>query len=163
VDDMEKNIFRKKSLDRIASPEQLTDYIKVSNPSVWIILSAIVVLLISVLIWSIFGILPTTLKVTSYTKNGTFVCYVDSDTSLKMKPGMEIKIHNTSGTVREVSTKPVSMEELGEIYGDTDTAKMLSAGKLSYPVTGDISGISDGIYEMEITIEKTKPISFVLN
>ncbi len=160
---MENNIFRKKSLDRIASPEQLTDYIKVSNPSVWIILCAVIVLLISVLIWSIFGILPTTLKVTSYVKDDFCTCYVNSDTSLKIKPGMEVKIGAINGTVREVSTRPLSLTELSKIYDDTDTAKLLTAGPLSYPVTVNIAGISDGIYEMEITIEKAKPISFVLN
>ncbi len=34
---MEDPIFRKKSLDKLSSPEQLNDYIKVTNPGVWII------------------------------------------------------------------------------------------------------------------------------
>lgn len=46
-----KNIFRKSSLDKISSPEKLNDYIKVSNPSVWIVLAAIAVLLVAVVIW----------------------------------------------------------------------------------------------------------------
>ena len=48
-------IFRQKSIDRISSPEQLHDYIKVSSPSSWIVLTAIVFLLIGVLIWGMFG------------------------------------------------------------------------------------------------------------
>ena len=39
------NLFRQKSLDRISSPEQLNDYIRVSTPSVWMVLIAIVILL----------------------------------------------------------------------------------------------------------------------
>lgn len=85
---MSVSIIRRQSLDRISSPEQLTDYIRVSNPSVWIILSAVVVLLISVLIWSVFGTLSTTLKVTAYVKDGVSVCYVDSSTAAKLKSGM---------------------------------------------------------------------------
>jgi hypothetical protein len=50
---MNENIFRKQSIDRISSPEQLNDYIKVSNPSIWIILTAVIVLLAAVLVWSI--------------------------------------------------------------------------------------------------------------
>jgi len=53
-----KNIFRKESLQGMTSPEKLNDYIKVSNPSVWIILGAIAVMLISVLIWSVTYELP---------------------------------------------------------------------------------------------------------
>lgn len=46
-----KNIFRKTSLDKISSPEKLNDYIKVSNPSVWIILTAIAVMLAAAIFW----------------------------------------------------------------------------------------------------------------
>ena len=56
--DDKKNIFRKESLDKMSSPEKLNDYIKVSNPSVWVILGAIAVLLIAVVVWSVFYELP---------------------------------------------------------------------------------------------------------
>ena len=49
--DKKKNIFRKTSLDKISSPERLTDYIKVSTPSIWIILGAIAALLTGLIIW----------------------------------------------------------------------------------------------------------------
>ncbi len=51
----EKTIFRKKSLDRVTSPEQLNDYIKVTTPSVWMILLATMVLIVGTLFWSVFG------------------------------------------------------------------------------------------------------------
>jgi len=45
---MSDQIFRKKSLDRISSPEQLNDYIRVANPGIWMILAAVIILPISV-------------------------------------------------------------------------------------------------------------------
>ena len=48
-------IFRQKSIDRISSPEQLHDYIKVSSPSSWVVLIAIIVLLVGVMVWGVFG------------------------------------------------------------------------------------------------------------
>lgn len=48
---MNDKIFRKSSIDRVNSPEQLNDYIRVANPSVWVILLAIAVLLVGVVIW----------------------------------------------------------------------------------------------------------------
>ena len=42
---MGSTIFREKSLNKIASPEQMNDYIRVSSPSVWMVLTAVIVLL----------------------------------------------------------------------------------------------------------------------
>lgn len=36
---MKQELFRKKTLDHLSSPEQLTDYIRVSNPAMWMVLS----------------------------------------------------------------------------------------------------------------------------
>ena len=52
---MNNSIFRQKSIDKITSPEKLDDYIKVTKPSVWITLIAIVLLLAGAVVWSIFG------------------------------------------------------------------------------------------------------------
>ncbi len=49
------DLFRKKSLDRVSSPEELNDYIRVTTPSVWLILIATIILLAGVLAWSVFG------------------------------------------------------------------------------------------------------------
>lgn len=49
------DIFRKKSLDAAASPDHLDDYINVSNPSVWVVLGAIIVFLLAVGVWCVFG------------------------------------------------------------------------------------------------------------
>ena len=55
--DKESNngIFREKSIDRVTGPESLNDYIRVTSPSVWITLLALLVLLAGLLAWSIFG------------------------------------------------------------------------------------------------------------
>ena len=51
----ENGIFREKNIEKVSSPESLNDYIRVTNPSVWIVLIALVVLLAGMLTWSIFG------------------------------------------------------------------------------------------------------------
>ena len=52
---MNDTIFRQKNIDKISSPEKLDDYVRVTTPSVWIILIAIVLLLVGAVIWGIFG------------------------------------------------------------------------------------------------------------
>lgn len=50
-----EGLFREKSLERVSSPEQLDDYIRVTTPSVWIVLAATVITLLGILAWSVFG------------------------------------------------------------------------------------------------------------
>lgn len=52
---MNDSIFRKKSLDRISSPEESLDYLKVTRPAVWVILVVIVFIILAIVIWSITG------------------------------------------------------------------------------------------------------------
>ena len=49
----------------MASPEQLDDYIRVTTPSVWLILLALIVLLAGLLAYCIFG------TIDGYEKDGT--------------------------------------------------------------------------------------------
>ena len=46
-----KNVFRKSSLERISSPEKLNEYIRVSKPSIWVILCVIVILFAAFGFW----------------------------------------------------------------------------------------------------------------
>lgn len=52
---MDTKLFRKSSIDRVTSPEQLNEYIKVVRPGVWVLLAAIIVLLLGFVLWGIFG------------------------------------------------------------------------------------------------------------
>ncbi len=52
---MAGEVFRKKSMERVSSPEKLNDYIQVTTPSMWIVIAALIILLAGVLIWGIFG------------------------------------------------------------------------------------------------------------
>ena len=52
---MDNQIFREKSLKQLSTPEQLTDYLRVTGPGVWFVLVGILVLLFGSLMWGIFG------------------------------------------------------------------------------------------------------------
>ncbi len=45
---MSGQLFRKSSIERISSPEQLNEYVRVSSPGVWMVLTAVIVLLAGV-------------------------------------------------------------------------------------------------------------------
>ncbi len=48
-------LFRKKSIERVSTPEKLNDYIRVTTPSVWAVLIATVILMVGILAWGVFG------------------------------------------------------------------------------------------------------------
>ena len=48
-------LYREKSLERVNSPEELSDYIRVATPSVWLVLLGILILLVGILAWSVLG------------------------------------------------------------------------------------------------------------
>ena len=56
---MKEELYREKSIKKIKSPENLDDYIRVSNTGVLIALIGVVVLLLGAVIWGCFGHLDT--------------------------------------------------------------------------------------------------------
>lgn len=48
-------LFREKSISRMNQPEDLEDYIRVTTPSVWIVLIAVILVLAAIVGWMIFG------------------------------------------------------------------------------------------------------------
>ncbi|MBK4734000.1 NHLP bacteriocin system secretion protein [Noviherbaspirillum pedocola] len=55
---MRPDLFRKTALESLSTPEQLDAALQVTKPRAWIALSAIALVLLAVLVWSIFGTLP---------------------------------------------------------------------------------------------------------
>ena len=66
---MNNSVFRKKSLERISSPEQINDYIRVITPGMWILLIVIILLVIAGITWG----LCVTLTVTDVNSAGEVV------------------------------------------------------------------------------------------
>lgn len=121
---MNKNIFRKASLDSISSPEQLNDYIKVSTPSVWIVLAALIVLVGAVIAWGFAGNLPTTISVPCMASDGIVHCYLSTEDASKVRIGQPALItweglSDVKGKVASVGTVPMSQAEIhAEIKSD---------------------------------------------
>lgn len=62
------DLFRKKSIEKVTSPEQLNDYIRVSNPGVWTVLAAVVILLAGACVWGVFGRLDSAVQTAAQPK-----------------------------------------------------------------------------------------------
>ena len=64
---MNKSIFRQKSLDRISSPEEIDNYIRVTRPSLWLALGVIILLLAALILWSVTARIEATIVVDGQT------------------------------------------------------------------------------------------------
>ena len=157
---MREGLFREKTVERISSPEQLNDYIRVSNPGVWMVLSSVIVLLIGVCVWGVFGKLETTVTVPAICADGKTYCYVSAETAAELEQGMTVKIGQTEGKVSAIASEP---EKVTEEFGDyAMEIGGFQTGEWVYEVTLDLSR-KDGIYEARIVTERVAPMSFLLN
>ena len=58
----QKQIFRQAALDRLSSPDQLDQLMRVTTPKGWIALMALCGVLLATTIWSVVGRIPTTIS-----------------------------------------------------------------------------------------------------
>ena len=159
---MKSQLFREKSLERVSSPEQLNDYIRVTNPSVWMALAAVVFLLIGICVWGVFGRLDTVLTVGAITEGERTVCYVKESDIESVSPGLNVRINEETYKISEIAVQPIQIntdfpDYLAHLGGFTQ-------GEWAYAVVLDgTAGADGGIYEAQIVTESISPMSFVVN
>lgn len=159
---MNNKLFRKKNLEKVASPEQLDDYIHVSNPSAWVVLAAFTILLLGVCIWGVFGKLDTTVSVVAVNENNSVICYVKESDQPKIKTGMTVKIGDEEFSVTGIEKNPVLVDSSFQEYAKHVGG--LNDGEWIYYVYTDCNnGIDGEVFPAEIIIERINPIYFVTN
>lgn len=158
---MDNQIFRKKSLDKVSSPEQLYDYIRVSNPGVWLVLAAVIVLLIGVCVWGIFGRLETTVGSAAVVKDGEMTLYVKEEYLGKITEGMTVRVKENEYLITSVETKPQTIPEGFDEY--MLHLSGMHVGEWVFGVSAMQTDLADGVYEAEIVIESIAPMSFIFD
>ena len=159
-ENMQTSVFRQKSLDRVSSPEQLNEYIRVSNPGVWMILAAIVILLVGVCVWGVLGRMETTLPVSAVSGEGKTVLYVKETDIGQVEEGMRVQIGDQEYTVDSIAREPLVV---GENISDYALhVGNLQRGEWVYVVTVNAS-LPEGVYSAKIVVESIAPMSFILN
>ncbi len=158
---MDNGLFRQKSLDKVSSPEQMNDYIRVTSPSVWLVLGAVAALLAGLIIWAALGRLATTVSAAAVAgPDGAVVCYIEEDDLNAVRLGQTVHIGGEDHTLADVASMPV------EVDGSFDAYALhvggLEAGQWVYPAQLD-APLAEGVYEAEIVVDGVSPISFLLN
>ena len=130
---MSNELFREKSLEKIKSPDNLNEYIKVINPSLWIVFLAAFLLLAGAFIWGYFGQIEDKLAVAVVARDGKVTCEYNESVQV----GMQAVLGGYEG-------------------------KVSSVNPLEITISFD-NPIPDGIYSAYIIIGTISPISFVFN
>lgn len=125
-------------MDRISSPEDLTDYLKVTNPGVWIVLIAIIVLMAGILVWSCVGTLETSAPVT--------VSVNDHEAMVVLKDGGSI----SQGMPLSVSSEKAS---IASVHKD-EYGRLVGKAEIMLP---------DGTYDGTLITETIRPIDFLIS
>ncbi len=137
---MADKIFREKSLKYISSPEQLNDYLKVTKPSVWVVLFSIVLLLIGLIVWGTFAYIASSVDGVAEVENGMMTVYFhDDEFAVNVQEGMEIIIGDT-----EIPITSVGRNSEGHTFAVAET------------------DLEDGHYDATVNYKQTQVLGLLI-
>ena len=157
---MDSGLFRQKSLDKVSSPEQMNDYIRVTSPGVWLVLAAVIALLAGLLIWSVAGRLETTVAAAAVAGPEGTVLYIPEEEMDAIPSGAAVHIDGQDYVLGQAEARPVTVDEGFDAY--VLHLSGLTQGQWVYPVAVD-ADLDEGVYEAKIVVDSVSPISFLLN
>ena len=137
---MGNQLFRKASMDRVSSPEQLQDYMRVTSPGIWMVLSVVIVLLAGLIACSAVGRIDTVDPARAEAQEGKVTVTLDSDSRAELKEGMTLR----------VAGEEVPLEYVYQ----TKTGEKMATATVSVP---------DGNYDVQVVTESISPITFLTN
>ena len=158
---MGSTIFREKSLKKITSPEQMNDYIRVSSPSVWMVLTAVIVLLAGVCVWGMFGHLDTAVQTGGVCVDGRLTVLVGEEDHDKIKENAVISVDGVEYAVAEITNAPIRVDDQIDPY--VVHLAGFTEGDWVYRLYADVPGLADGVYAASVITERVRPLDFVLN
>ncbi len=143
---MQSRLFRNKNVERIASPEQLQDYMQVTNPGIWTVLAAVIVLLAGLLAASALVKVEDTVAARAAVggAGAPIVMELATEEGSDIREGMPVRLAGQTGRVDYVY----------EADGVLRVTASLNDGGEPLP---------EGLYDAQIVTETLSPISFLLN
>lgn len=153
-------VFRKKSIERISSVEQLDDYIRLSDPGVWFVLVAIMIMLVGACVFGIFGHIDSVVPAVGIAEDGRLVCLVKKEYGERLTDDMQLRINGSRYKAKLTDRQFVQASDVAE-------SSMLQKEDMDpkeYVYELESYGtFKDGVYEVEIITERVSPVSFLFN
>jgi biotin carboxyl carrier protein len=97
---MKQDIFSQEALERLRSPEQLDAVIKVTQPVAWMAVITLSFLVVSIVLWSVFGVMSVSVPCVG----------------MVIDPAGVVNVyHDTSGKISEVLVRPGNRVRVGDV------------------------------------------------
>ena len=141
---MEKQVFRKKSVERISSPEQLRDYMRVTTPGTWMVLTAVILLLAGLIVSSALVNVESTIPGQATVMEDGTLLQIELPLSQKslVSPGMVVRVSDREAKVDMIFQAEDALQVLAELPEDGEK-------------------LAPGTYDARIVTETVTPISFL--
>ena len=155
---MGNQIFREKSMEQLNAPEQLTGYLRVTGPGVWVVLAGVIVLLAGLLSWGIFGSIISTVTAPAVVRDGEIFCYVLEENMEHAGQEVDVEIGDIhmEADVTEAEYRVLDASDDPALY----KSGYLSPGKRAVVLKAG-TVLKEGFYEARVTTETLKPISLL--
>jgi len=137
----QSTLYRKTSMERIQSPEQLNDYLRVTNPSVWVILAAVVLILAGALLWGSFAYIDSFVTGIAEVKSGVMtVSFEDEAMAKNVEAGMNVTVGDTCAPIVSVGRASD-----GRLFAQAETT------------------LADGSYQARVSYRQTQVLELLFN
>ena len=156
---MKNGLFRKKSLERISSPEELHDYMRVTSPRLWMLLGAITALLVGFIVYAstatMENTMPIKVKVSQYELETNAAGEIEYMTAIEAHLPRTMKDQVDSNMMVRIGRIEAKIAYVG--VGENETIF------LNIDPGMDYVPLEEGEYDAELVLESTMPISFLWN
>lgn len=155
---MNNRMFRQKSLDQMSSVEEPRDYLRTVGPRLWMLVSAVVLLVVGLAVY----VRTATMENTADT-----IADVAMVEDAEGNSGLLIAMQIPSNVVKAVhsGTRVVVAGQPGELYSIYTDADGRSSGYVMLDDPGlredGTAVLSDGTYEAKIILESVSPFEFL--
>ena len=157
---MKNSLFREKAYKKTLSPEQINDYIKTTRPSVWLTLSAIILLVLGIVVWGVCGKVEITIASVTVCEDGKSYCYISENDIDKISADSYIKIEDSDYKINKVSQLPVpafgEISPYGLHLGNFENDEWVYWAEIE-------ATLKDGVYKTYIVSDCVSPISLIMN
>lgn len=179
------SVFRKKSIDKISSPEDLHAYIHATNPGLWMLIVSVIVLLGGVIVWGAIGTVETRTGCSVWTKTPeethdrqNVIMYIPYDAYEGVFNYLKENDHtitlcykNDNYTITDCTVNgEATMVSLPDEHDKEDykDKAVLLLGVPNYELIYILKGTCENItpdmeFNAELLLEKIHPLTFVFN
>ena len=138
---MEQSVFRKESLKRVSSPEQLNEYLQVTSPTSWVVFGAAILLIVSLFIWSSVTAVESYAAGKAEVQDGVLtLVFDDTKKAENIEVGMDVRVGDTLTPVMSIG-----QDGDGNVFAVADT------------------NLPDGTYEARVGYKITQIIKLFFN